>query len=188
MEKNGTVHTCSWCHKDVAEENFALHEMHCSRFLSLCPDCGETVPSEQVEQHREEQHTQVRCSQCSQKMERCHLEDHEENECVERLQSCSFCELELPWKQLDEHCLACGSRTERCLDCGRYVKLCDQPQHDSTCSDSKNTSKIPSIVRKKHSVQKPVTCMFCRKLFPPEEIYEHELIYDMGQNQPVTVS
>ncbi|KAM3616694.1 uncharacterized protein V6R79_021851 [Siganus canaliculatus] len=45
--------------REVAEANFALHETHCSRFLCLCPDCGETVPTEQLEQHREEEHTEV---------------------------------------------------------------------------------------------------------------------------------
>lgn len=62
------------------------------------------------------------------------------DECVERLQSCQFCEVELPWKDLEEHQLACGSRTELCLDCGRYVTLRDQPEHDSTCSATDNSS------------------------------------------------
>lgn len=45
--------------KEVAEANFTLHEMHCKRFLCLCPDCNETIPKEHLSQHREEQHTQV---------------------------------------------------------------------------------------------------------------------------------
>ncbi|XP_015245372.1 PREDICTED: TRAF-type zinc finger domain-containing protein 1-like [Cyprinodon variegatus] len=69
--------TCGSCHKEVAEANFALHESHCRRFLSVCPDCDEAVPRELLSQHREEQHTQVKCSKCNKKMERCHLEDHE---------------------------------------------------------------------------------------------------------------
>uniref|UniRef100_A0A3Q3KNZ7 TRAF-type domain-containing protein n=1 Tax=Monopterus albus TaxID=43700 RepID=A0A3Q3KNZ7_MONAL len=123
--------------------NFALHETHCSRFLCLCPDCDEAVPKEQLEKHREEQHTQVRCSKCNQKLERCQLLDHESDECVERLQTCQFCELELPWKHLDEHCRVCGSRTELCRDCGRYVRLSDQPAHTLTCSTTDNASSPP---------------------------------------------
>uniref|UniRef100_A0A3Q3KNZ2 TRAF-type domain-containing protein n=1 Tax=Monopterus albus TaxID=43700 RepID=A0A3Q3KNZ2_MONAL len=129
--------------KEVAEVNFALHETHCSRFLCLCPDCDEAVPKEQLEKHREEQHTQVRCSKCNQKLERCQLLDHESDECVERLQTCQFCELELPWKHLDEHCRVCGSRTELCRDCGRYVRLSDQPAHTLTCSTTDNASSPP---------------------------------------------
>lgn len=46
-------------HRYVAESNFTLHEMHCRRFLCVCPDCEETVPKEHLEQHRQEQHTLV---------------------------------------------------------------------------------------------------------------------------------
>uniref|UniRef100_A0A3Q0T235 XIAP associated factor 1 n=1 Tax=Amphilophus citrinellus TaxID=61819 RepID=A0A3Q0T235_AMPCI len=124
----------SLSHKEVAEANFALHETHCSRFLCLCPDCNEAVPRDQLKEHREEQHAEVRCSKCNKKMERCQLQDHEADECVERLQKCQFCDLEVPCKDLDKHCLVCGSRTELCRDCGRYVTLKDQPEHGLTCS------------------------------------------------------
>ncbi|XP_031696782.1 XIAP-associated factor 1 isoform X2 [Anarrhichthys ocellatus] len=139
---------CGTCHKDVAEENFALHETHCRRFLCLCPDCDEPVPKEQLDQHREEQHTEVRCSKCHLKMERRHLLDHESDECEERLQSCPFCELELPSKDLDEHRLACGSRTELCRDCGRYVTLKDLPGHGAACSAANGGSGPPPTASK----------------------------------------
>lgn len=50
---------CCLSHKEVAEANFALHETHCSRFLCLCPDCNESVPRDQLKDHREEQHAEV---------------------------------------------------------------------------------------------------------------------------------
>lgn len=46
-------------HREVAEANFALHETHCSRFLCVCPDCGEAVPKDLLTQHKDEQHTVV---------------------------------------------------------------------------------------------------------------------------------
>lgn len=55
-------------------------------------------------------------------------------ECAERLHKCPFCELEVAWKELQDHSLVCGSRTELCRDCGRYVQLRDQPDHSSACS------------------------------------------------------
>ncbi|XP_042338188.1 XIAP-associated factor 1-like, partial [Plectropomus leopardus] len=77
METKEETRTCGQCHKEVSEVNFALHETHCKRFLCLCPDCGESVNREELNQHRETEHTQVRCSKCNQKMERRHLKDHE---------------------------------------------------------------------------------------------------------------
>uniref|UniRef100_A0A667ZNW8 XIAP associated factor 1 n=1 Tax=Myripristis murdjan TaxID=586833 RepID=A0A667ZNW8_9TELE len=152
--------------KEVAEANFALHESHCRRFLCLCPDCEEPVPKEQLDQHRLDQHTQVKCSRCNRKVERCHLMDHE---CEERLQCCKFCELEVPWKELDEHSAACGSRTERCGDCGRYVTLKDQLEHDKICPATQAVSGPPPSVR-----QTPGTCRGCGASFPAEEMEEHE--------------
>lgn len=167
---------CGQCHKEVAEANFALHETHCSRFLCLCPDCKEAVPRDQLAEHREEQHTQVRCTKCNKKMERCQLPDHEADECEERLQSCVFCELELPWKELDEHCLACGSRTELCRDCGRYVKLRDQPEHELTCSAADNHPSPPQTNSSAPSTKKEiVSCSRCMGSFPAEDIEEHKL-------------
>lgn len=68
--------------------------------------------------------------------------------CVERLQKCDFCELDMPWKELQEHSLACGSRTELCRECGRYVTLRDQPDHSQTCSSTDQASALPPPTRK----------------------------------------
>uniref|UniRef100_A0A671Y3Q5 XIAP associated factor 1 n=1 Tax=Sparus aurata TaxID=8175 RepID=A0A671Y3Q5_SPAAU len=176
MDPEEATRTCGLCHKEVAEANFALHETHCSRFLCLCPDCDEAVPKDQLSQHREEQHTQVRCSKCNRKMERCRLADHQSDECVERPQSCHFCELELPWKQLDEHQLVCGSRTELCRDCGRYVTLRDQAEHGLTCSDTVNGAGPPQTTSKKpaNNTTLTVNCGRCMASIPPEEVEEHE--------------
>ncbi|XP_070762061.1 XIAP-associated factor 1 isoform X1 [Enoplosus armatus] len=177
MDKKDATRTCGQCHREVAEANFALHETHCSRFLCVCPDCDEAVPRDQLNQHREEQHTQVRCSKCNQKMERCYLKDHESDECVERLQSCQFCELEMPCKELDEHQLVCGSRTELCRDCGRYVTLRDQPGHSLTCSATDNGSGPPQTTSKlpPNKTEITVSCGRCMAPFPAEDIEEHEL-------------
>ncbi|KAE8295625.1 XIAP-associated factor 1 BIRC4-binding protein [Larimichthys crocea] len=179
MEEKEATRTCRQCHREVAEANFALHETHCRRFLCVCPDCDEAVPKDQLDQHREEQHTQVRCSKCNKKMERRHLIDHESDECVERLQSCQYCELELPWKELDEHHVACGSRTELCRECGRYVTLRDQPGHGLTCSATDDGSGPPQTTSKPpaHNIKEKirVTCNRCMASFPAEDIDKHEL-------------
>ncbi|XP_034459899.1 XIAP-associated factor 1 [Hippoglossus hippoglossus] len=174
MDNTNGTRTCGLCHKEVAEANFALHETHCSRFLCLCPDCDEAVPKEQLSQHREEEHTPTRCSKCHQKMERCRLKDHESDECVERLQACQFCDLELPWKQLEEHCLVCGSRTELCRDCSRYVRLRDQPEHASTCPAAGNDASPPQTASIPTN-EITITCSGCMGFVSAEDIEKHEL-------------
>ncbi|KAK0135806.1 XIAP-associated factor 1 [Merluccius polli] len=124
MDDKGHSRTCGQCHKVVAIDNFALHESHCRRFLCLCPDCDETVPREQLEQHRLDEHTQVQ-------------------DCVVRLLCCEFCELELPCRELEEHECVCGSRTERCNICHNYILLRDQAQHAHTCSAANGVPPLP---------------------------------------------
>uniref|UniRef100_A0A672MVH7 XIAP associated factor 1 n=1 Tax=Sinocyclocheilus grahami TaxID=75366 RepID=A0A672MVH7_SINGR len=135
--------SCS--NKEVAKENYDLHEPHCKRFLCICPDCNVTVPRDQLE-HGLIFHyvSQVKCKMCNKKMERRHLLDHEMNiqshECTERPPICEFCQLEHPLSNLKEHKVSCGSRTERCSDCGRYVKLMDQLEHAQICSTTTPTA------------------------------------------------
>lgn len=64
----------------------------------------------------------------------------QEDECSERPQICEFCQLELPLSNLKEHRVPCGSRTERCSDCGLYVKLMDQLNHAQICSTTTPTT------------------------------------------------
>ncbi|XP_031612491.1 XIAP-associated factor 1 [Oreochromis aureus] len=176
MEDKEATRTCGQCHKEVAEANFALHETHCSRFLCVCPDCNESVPRDQLKEHREEQHAEVSCSKCNKKMERCQLMDHEADECVERLQACQFCDLEVPSKELDGHSLVCGSRTELCRDCGCYVRLRDQPSHGLTCSvTEKSSSPLQATSRALKETEISVNCTRCMASFPVADIDEHEM-------------
>ncbi|XP_062408047.1 XIAP-associated factor 1 [Sardina pilchardus] len=170
---------CGNCKKDIAKSNFALHEPHCRRFLCVCPDCDEPVPREQLEEHHAEQHTQVNCSKCNVKVERCHLMDHEADECKERLVTCEFCELELPLSAMEEHTVACGSRTERCSDCGRYVTLKDQLRHADICSASAASADTSTDEQKAaaHNTNRPTLalCWKCKRCFPSEYLEGHLL-------------
>nr|XP_046172347.1 XIAP-associated factor 1-like [Oncorhynchus gorbuscha] len=164
---------CDQCHKEVAVSNFALHEAHCQRFLYLCPDCDEPVPRELLEQHHQNQHSQVKCTKCDKKAESRQLLDHE---CKARLQHCEFCLVELPLSAMAEHSLACGSRTERCSDCGRYITLRDQPEHGQICPDL-NAPDNPSPPSS-NGRRTAVVCRSCTRSFPLEEMEEHQLECD----------
>ncbi|KAK6296925.1 hypothetical protein J4Q44_G00330670 [Coregonus suidteri] len=168
-----TTRVCDQCHKKVAVSNFALHESHCQRFLCLCPACDESVPRELLEQHHQDQHSQVKCTKCNKKVERCQLLDHESDECKARLQCCEFCQLELPLSAMAEHSVACGSRTECCSDCGRYVTLRDQTEHSQICPDLyvPDNPSPPSS----NSSRTAVVCRSCMRSFPLEKMAEHQL-------------
>ncbi|XP_055022774.1 XIAP-associated factor 1 [Boleophthalmus pectinirostris] len=185
MGDEEATRVCGRCKKEVAEANFALHESHCSRFLVVCPDCEENVPRSELQQHKQEQHAQVRCTKCKKKMERRLLPEHQEEECPERVEPCTFCELEMPWAQLQEHTVACGSRTELCPDCKRYVKLSDKEEHNRACSDQdlyngphsppKGAQGPAKTTTTTTAPKLDVLCKVCKLTFPAEEIKRHEM-------------
>ncbi|XP_068174180.1 XIAP-associated factor 1 isoform X3 [Antennarius striatus] len=176
MDEEQETRTCGQCCRKVAETNFALHEMHCRRFLCVCPECDEVVPRMHLEQHREEQHGQVKCSKCTQKMERRHLKDHETDECQERLSVCHFCNLELPWEKQGEHLLVCGSRTDLCEDCGRYILRREQQEHGLTCSGAHGTSGTAQTTSKLPANDTKIkVAVRCEASSPAEDIEKDEL-------------
>ncbi|XP_028818439.1 XIAP-associated factor 1 isoform X2 [Denticeps clupeoides] len=164
---------CKHCERPVAESNLTLHESHCLRFLCLCPDCDEPVARDQLEEHRVDRHTPVKCTMCGQKVERRHLPDHQSSECEERLACCGFCSLEIPMSRMNEHTVACGSRTEHCSGCGCYVRLKDVRQHSQTCSSSdlQDLYAIPNMSSK----ETQAVCSDCGGSFPSKYLEKHQL-------------
>ncbi|CAL1571184.1 unnamed protein product [Knipowitschia caucasica] len=79
MAEEEETRVCGRCKSEVAESNFTLHESHCSRFLCVCDACDESVPKSELQKHKDEQHTKVRCSKCKKKMERRFITEHEVN-------------------------------------------------------------------------------------------------------------
>ena len=43
---------------------------------------------------------------------------------------CKFCHLDQAFKTIEEHEDYCGSRTEKCDQCGDFVKLKDWEKHE----------------------------------------------------------
>ncbi|XP_058853983.1 XIAP-associated factor 1-like isoform X1 [Acipenser ruthenus] len=175
---------CKNCKKEVLASNFSLHESHCWRFLSVCPLCDEPVPKDQLQEHRDTEHCKVRCTQCNKEMEKCKLEIHQSEQCAERLVSCEFCDLELPLSKLQEHGDACGSRTQRCPDCDRYVMHREQERHSRECrgkregaeeqrEEEEEEEKTYTFYNRSSAFKFP--CWYCMKSFPEEELNKHQL-------------
>ncbi|RXN07672.1 XIAP-associated factor 1-like protein [Labeo rohita] len=100
------------------------------------------------------------------------------DECTERPEICEFCQLEQPLSNLKEHQVACGSRTERCSDCGQYVKLMDQLDHPQICSTSTPTSSKNLVVEDDNSETEDETmlqCQNCLKYISSDNLKEHKV-------------
>ncbi|KAJ8042819.1 TRAF-type zinc finger domain-containing protein 1 [Holothuria leucospilota] len=120
---------CSNCKRDIPAINYVMHQTHCVRNIVLCKKCDEPVPRSEMEAHNEEYHVLELC-ECGESIEKEHFPDHKENDCKLRIVKCEYCELDLPFEKLVEHSDFCGSRTEKCAKCNKFVKLRDQVIHD----------------------------------------------------------
>ncbi|NXP11591.1 XAF1 factor, partial [Thinocorus orbignyianus] len=156
--------------RDVSAANFSLHETHCLRFLTLCPDCNEPVAQKDMKHHQTEVHKQVRCNLCHQSMQQYQLEHHETKECHERAMKCKICELELPFKKLQEHLNTCASRTERCWECNKYVMYKDLNKHKDICQNS--SLSCPKNVNFQSRTGGNF-CQKCNKSFPDDQYSQH---------------
>ncbi|XP_010114945.1 PREDICTED: XIAP-associated factor 1, partial [Chlamydotis macqueenii] len=174
---------CKNCKRDVSAANFSLHETHCLRFLTLCPECDEPVAQKDMKDHQTEAHKQVRCNLCHQSMQQYQLEHHETKECHKRAMKCKICELEMPFNKLQEHLNTCASRTEWCWECNKYIMYKDQNKHKNICQNSRlPCDKDVSFQTSKTSTNAAFICPTgtdgnlcrkCNKSFPDDQYSQH---------------
>ncbi|XP_074778994.1 XIAP-associated factor 1 isoform X1 [Athene noctua] len=174
---------CKNCKRDVSAANFSLHEAHCLRFLTLCPECDEPVAQKDIKDHQMEAHKQARCKLCHQSMQQHQLEHHETEECQQRVIKCEICELEMPFNKLQEHLNTCTSRTEKCWACNKYIMYKDWNKHKEICQNSslpyhKDVNFQTSEASTKTTFSSPTgtggsLCQKCNKSFPDDQYSQH---------------
>jgi hypothetical protein len=114
--------------KQIPCSRFILHEPMCLKTVKMCKMCDEVINIEDEEDHIKEFHTKFKCSHCNKGIEKKCYEIHIKT-CEERLLECIYCLLEISAKELKDHEYACGSKTENCHSCRKYIPIRDLEKH-----------------------------------------------------------
>ncbi|XP_042636437.1 XIAP-associated factor 1 [Orycteropus afer afer] len=166
----GDMQVCRHCQRSVDSAHFILHEVHCVRFLAICPECKEPIPKKEMEEHFENMHKEVECAMCQQNMQKHLLEVHETKECQMRLVECKFCELAMAFSKLESHEYHCGSRTKHCPHCNQFILLHELASHKDTCqgkqAQPRKGKRMPAAVNR-------IKCNSCNLMIPVKEYVQH---------------
>lgn len=140
-----------------------MHVVHCKRNIQLCSLCGETMLRSEEKEHFKEFHAEINCIQCGQKTTRSEEENHLANECGKRSIPCQYCGVTLPREKMPEHQEFCGSRTEWCRNCSRYILIRDLRNHEKSCDHGGASQKCATL-----------PCEFCGSSIPLETLDVHQ--------------
>ena len=72
-----------------------------------------------------------------------HLDAHKLETCKKRQAQCFYCDLSLDFDKFQEHLNFCGSRTELCSLCSRYIQLKDKSKHETSNCKYPEVVKVP---------------------------------------------
>ena len=151
---------CQNCRGNFPESAWILHESTCERHRWYCKECDEVIPKSDREKHHQNFHCIVSCIDCDEEMQISSMANHKKNKCPHRLVKCMYCNCDVFYCNFEEHEYVCGSRTDQCENCKKYIQLCQLPTH--ICES------IPEITHEEYPVvtNKPVSddimiCPFC---------------------------
>ncbi|CAI6004684.1 unnamed protein product [Closterium sp. NIES-65] len=115
--------------RPIPVANLPLHAAHCETRFVRCDGCDEMVASAAMDQHIAAVHAPAPCSLCGEPMERRLLPEHESSACPLRSLICPYCDLPVTAMDLQSHADVCGSRTDPCDICSKYVRKREQADH-----------------------------------------------------------
>lgn len=198
---------CLHCKRNVPSSSLDLHTAHCARFIQLCPKCQEPVAISDLEIHINEYHSSHLCEICNVKVEgEDQWRKHQAQNCSKQIfLPCEFCELECLSKNLSEHEIACGSRSEMCTICNNYILKRVLKAHmdlhidaSHSASSSQHAFPLANIGKQPNPILNPasflnenntvgpaqlenennvlIPCEFCQVGYAIENLEEHQLL------------
>lgn len=148
---------CPHCHRNIATASWPIHEPYCNRHNYFCEECEQVIQKFDRDSHYSQFHRLVACDSCRKDVKITTLPDHQQNTCVNRPVECIYCELSVRFCEFCEHEEICGSRTEKCEICKKWVQYRHQAIH--VCEED---VLIPPQYQHNEPVQEElIICPYC---------------------------
>ena len=172
-----------------------MHETFCFRNIIKCEHCKKPIDKNKKQEHFEEFHEKIKC-ECGDHVEKDKLAAHKSDTCRKRQTQCYYCDLSLDSDKFQDHLNFCGSRTEKCEKCDKYIQIKDRIAHESANCAYPPTKPVANKVnpgltvfntnerlsaRSNHIRQAKtsnsadlIPCEFCFETFPIDELITHQ--------------
>lgn len=108
--------------KNIPVNKYTLHIITCKELNLACEKCGEIISKYELDEHNSEFHTLVECGDCGKKYESRFMDLHKKK-CANKPLICQYCDLKVGKNELHDHEYICGSKTEKCYNCGKYIQI-----------------------------------------------------------------
>lgn len=132
---------CGNCKRGVPIGAYSMHELSCARMNWHCDECDVVIKRSEREEHISAEHIDLTCELCGEDVPKRMMGDHKLKDCSRRTVGCNYCDLTFPYNELFEHEAKCGSHTERCDDCKRWIQKRDLARHMVTCAEERSKPK-----------------------------------------------
>merc|ERR1712129_540967 len=146
--------SCKYCElTNIPFLEFAEHESQCKESTVACEVCGE-------EYIRKNKHLHTCGSLCVLCGDRVNVKDkllHLLTDCRERRAVCNYCGIFRKCVDMEEHRQFCGSRSEQCEVCNKFVSIANMEAHlASNCElySNKQLSNIGKTMKKRKKKKK----------------------------------
>lgn len=113
----------------MAVQSFVLHEIHCQRNFYRCL-CGEFLKKSDKVEHEAAAHKSEQCQHCRMTAPAYEMAKHK---CQKLPKLCQFCNAVIIFDEYVEHVRVCGSRTQQCPICKKYIQAWTYDSHEATC-------------------------------------------------------
>ena len=139
---------CSNCLKTISSSKKVLHERFCKENIKKCPICNEPIPKEEFEEHLISHRT---FSSTKSKKTK--------SSSTKKLLLCRYCGLSLSEDELNDHEYMCGSKSQQCLLCKKFIPKKFYENHlNNECEGFQRTKKKNTTTSSKYSSSYSGSC------------------------------